>query len=191
MTFLPNIPQPNDNLDFSQPQLLQNNQALDAWGDINHFKPSDSSLDKGKHKYVQIPSSTVPPATGATEWAIYTNTIATKLEIFVQPPNATTAYQLTASRLAPLSSANGVSYLPGGTYIQWGSSTSVTNSGSTNIVFPVPFPTAVFSVQGTVVTNDSSTVRFSLLNDATLTGFTTTQTSTSHFTRLYWIAIGN
>lgn len=88
------------------------------------------------------------------------------------------------------SAANGYVWI-GGILMQWGSTTAVQGASATTISFPVAFPTAVFSVQGTVVTNDNSTIRFSLLGNATTSSFTTTQTQSSHFTRLYWLAIGN
>lgn len=87
-------------------------------------------------------------------------------------------------------SANGYAWV-GGILLQWGSTTAVNNSSSTSVSFPKTFPHAVFSVQATVVTDNNSTIRFSLEGNATTSGFTTTQTSSSHFIRLYWIAIGN
>ena len=50
--FLPNIPQPGDNLDFSQGQLLSNNQGLDTVFGIDHYKFSDATANKGFHNQV-------------------------------------------------------------------------------------------------------------------------------------------
>ena len=112
------------------------------------------------------------------------------------PPNGDTQlYSLTGmGGLSQLTgnnaSANGYNWV-GGILLQWGSTTAVANSSSTTVTFPVTFPTAVFSVQATVVTNDNSSIRFSILNNASPSGFVTSQTSSAHFTRLYWFAIGN
>src|SRR5260221_3282050 len=71
--FLPNIPQPNDNLDFSQGQLLSNNQGLDTVFGIDHYPFSDASGNKGFHNTVTQPAyqnpigtpSPTPPGTVA------------------------------------------------------------------------------------------------------------------------------
>lgn len=72
--FLPNIPQPNDALDFSQSQLLSNNQGLDTVFGVDHYKFSDATANKGFHNQVTTPEFTlapptpspVPPITGAS-----------------------------------------------------------------------------------------------------------------------------
>ena len=53
--FLPNIPQPSDNLDFSQGQLLSNNQGLDTVFGVDHYKFSDATANKGFHNTVTTP----------------------------------------------------------------------------------------------------------------------------------------
>jgi hypothetical protein len=69
--FLPNIPQAGDNLDFSQGELLSNNQGLDTVFGIEHYKFSDATVNKGFHNqvttpaYVANPPTGLPPATGA------------------------------------------------------------------------------------------------------------------------------
>ncbi len=83
-----------------------------------------------------------------------------------------------------------VKFLPGGLLFQYGYSNKVISSSGSTIVFPIEFTTSVFNVQATVVTNDNSTIRFSLANLSGLAGFTTSQTSSSHFVNLYWSAIG-
>lgn len=87
--------------------------------------------------------------------------------------------------------ANGWTYLPGNLILQWGSTTTVQSSSGITVLFPFQFPNAVYSVTTSIVTNDNSTIRFAILNDANTLGFSTTQTSSSHFTRLYWMAIGS
>lgn len=74
--FLPTIPQPGDNLDFSQGQLLSNNGGLDTVFGVDHYKFSDATVNKGFHNKVTTPQfflnssippvyPTVQPATGA------------------------------------------------------------------------------------------------------------------------------
>jgi hypothetical protein len=53
--FIASIPQPSDNLDFSQGQLLSNNQGLDTVFGIEHYKFSDATTNKGFHNTVTQP----------------------------------------------------------------------------------------------------------------------------------------
>ncbi len=55
MTFLPNIPQGADFLDFSWTQLLSNNQGLDAIFGIDHYAFSNLTANKGFHNKVTQP----------------------------------------------------------------------------------------------------------------------------------------
>lgn len=64
--FIPTIPQANDNLDFSQGQLLTNNAGLDTVFGIDHYTFSDATANKGFHNQVTTPSHIGGhPATGA------------------------------------------------------------------------------------------------------------------------------
>lgn len=63
MTFNPNVPQPNDKLAASQPVLLQNNQQLDAVFDVDHYKFSDGTSNRGFHKTVTSPNAAIPTTT--------------------------------------------------------------------------------------------------------------------------------
>jgi hypothetical protein len=75
-SYLPNIPQPNDNLDFSQGQLLGNFQALDAIFGIDHYKYSDTTGNLGFHNTITMPRfTTSPPTPNPTPPATTTNPI--------------------------------------------------------------------------------------------------------------------
>lgn len=63
-TFLPNIPTANQQLDFSQGQLLTNNQALDAIFGIDHYKFSNVTANQGFHNQVTTPGFVATPPTG-------------------------------------------------------------------------------------------------------------------------------
>jgi len=56
MTYLPNIPQPNDNLDFSQGQLLGNYLQLDTRFSVDHYAFSNNGGNSGKHNQVTTPA---------------------------------------------------------------------------------------------------------------------------------------
>ncbi len=63
--FIPTIPQPGDNLDFSQGQLLSNNGGLDTVFGVDHYKFSDATVNKGFHKQVTSPNQVSHPASAA------------------------------------------------------------------------------------------------------------------------------
>lgn len=58
--FIPTIPQPGDNLDFSQGQLLSNNSGLDTVFGVDHYKFSDATVNKGFHNQVTTPVRSHP-----------------------------------------------------------------------------------------------------------------------------------
>ena len=63
MTFNPNIPQPNDELSASQPVLLSNNTELDNAFEVDHYKFSDATTNKGKHREITTPNEPIPTTT--------------------------------------------------------------------------------------------------------------------------------
>lgn len=73
MVFNPNIPQPDDDLDISQPVLLTNNQDLDNSFGIDHYKFSNATANNGFHNQVTTPLivGSVHPTTAAAIPKIY------------------------------------------------------------------------------------------------------------------------
>jgi len=59
--FIPTIPQANDNLDFSQGQLLSNNAGLDTVFGVDHYKFSNATASKGFHNQVTTPVFVASP----------------------------------------------------------------------------------------------------------------------------------
>lgn len=206
MTYLPNIPQPGDLLSTSQGNLLTNFQQANTIFGINHYPFDNVTVDKGKHTFIQFPiiPNPLPPASGASEWTIFTQNLvtggATTLEIFLAKPGTApgAAYSLTASAYGPANAANGVSFLPGGLYIAFGSY-SLDNNGvsirdNSPFIFIAPgFPNSCLSItlQGQRIGNTD----FSLwVKDGSLTktGFTIrTDSFPGDITTLYYMAIGN
>ncbi len=64
MVYKQNIPQPADNLDDSQVDLLGNFQQLDVSFGIDHYKFSDLTSTNGFHNTVTTPAFVDNPATG-------------------------------------------------------------------------------------------------------------------------------
>ena len=177
-----NIPAANNNPSQDQPKMQTNTNAINTLLSLDHFTFSDNSA--GRHKQVTLTNEAAPGFTGGNA-VLYANLATGQSWPFWQ--NSLGSFQMLGQQSI---GSNGYISL-GGIIFQWGSTTAVASSSGNSIAFPLTFPTAVFSVQATVVTNDNSTIRFSILGNATTAGFTTTQTNTSHFTRLYWFAVGN
>lgn len=109
--FLPNIPQPGDNLDFSQGQLLINNQSLDAVFGIDHTLFSDATANKGFHNHVtSIPQTSVPTTTTNPVFYGYQQTTGTGILQFTKGPSDAVPTALTCiqsqSAGIPLGSLN-------------------------------------------------------------------------------------
>jgi hypothetical protein len=77
MTYIPNIPQANDDLDDSQPQILGNFQAADASFGKDHYAFSNLTTNNGFHNivtqpaYVEVPPTGFPPTTTSLIARIY------------------------------------------------------------------------------------------------------------------------
>lgn len=81
-TYLPNIPQPNDNLDFSQSQLLGNFQSLDTVYGIDHYEFSNGTANSGFHDQVTTPTHIGgEPATAANLPLLYALTVGGNLQV--------------------------------------------------------------------------------------------------------------
>lgn len=96
----------------SQPILLANTNALDDIFDTDHYKFSDSTTNRGKHKAIRFKTQTVDPATEDDEFAIYAKEDSdTDLNLFYRLPSSGAINQLTKdgnlySGLIPVAAAN-------------------------------------------------------------------------------------
>lgn len=184
--FLPNIPQPNDNLDFSQGQLLSNNQGLDTVFSIDHTLFSDASSDKGFHRKVTFPVVVAPGST-PLHLVEYMKTIAGNSELFMQRDGIATEIQLTSGSAGQ---GNSVSYwqsfIPGGLQVRMG-----IDSGDTTIPINYAarglnnFPTNSLFVFIIGAAQQRTYSASALAN----TGFTANTTSAGGAS-FYWLAFG-
>lgn len=199
-TFLPNIPQGGDFLDFSYTQLVSNNQALDGIFAKNHYPFSLATVQQGLHKFVEMPLLAVIPTIAASEGGLYTKTAisvtpSTETDLFYTPDASTNEYQLTrtiTSKFATFSTntayvatyAGGWSFLPGGLLIQYGKSPG----GAADpfpVTFPVAFTSTPFSVTVTIVDSSANNNAISI-QLVTTTGFSYRRSTQP----IYWVAIG-
>jgi hypothetical protein len=158
MAYQSNIPQPTDQLDISQGDLLGNFTAVNTYVNVNHV-PFGSS-DQGKHAFVTFPIQTVVPSFNAGEEGLYNKQLSSVSELYVNKQFNGSAVQIpmTASILstsAPVSGGPGWTYLPSGIYLTWG---TMTVNGNTTITLASPPPTQILSVMLTPITGSSSYV---------------------------------
>lgn len=127
--------------------------------------------------YVSIGNSTI-------------NTVVNSVSIVTGNSTLTATVNSTAcmyglSSIGGASSTNGYSYFPNGLIFQWGFGVATTGAGGT-FTFPLPFPTAVFSIQVTAQGK-------ALANDTYINAISTSSfnivTSTAT-TNCYYTAIG-
>ena len=111
MAYNPNIPQPTDQLNNSQPQLLANFQALTSFG----------------NGYADFPVQGTAPTLSSGDTGLYTlnNATTSANEMYIVKPSvdAPTNVPFTASSMSNRTMADsfsGWSYLPSGLLMKWG-----------------------------------------------------------------------
>lgn len=187
-TYTADIPQPGDFPSFSQPQMRDNDNYLKAFGLRDHqFTEQSSNANDGTHKSVTLTNGGTPGFIGANS-VLYANSANGESNLFFN--NAGIDGQLTTFKAGvPLAATPGVSCLPGGLLIQWGTDTY---SDGTAVTFPVAM-SACYSVVATYA--QVSTQGFISIIGQTTTGFSfnlrNDQNSAPLNSRVIsWIAIG-
>ncbi len=116
MAYLPNIPQPTDQLSVSQPNILNNFQALSPFG---------SSC--------ALLNPITSPGTASDQIAIFSaisSLASADQQLFIRRPSDGTITEFTNSTMG----LNGGTELPSGIILRWGLQSSIT--GSATINFP-------------------------------------------------------
>lgn len=142
------IPQGNDPLDISQPEILNNFGAIMTLIDNDHADFALGSGVAGQHNRVSFIAQSASPPTGTTvspsflagQVGVYTffNATTSQNELYVNKLNQATTVQIpvTASVLsitsAPGNNVFGWTYLPSGLLLKWGTQTGI--SGIQNII---------------------------------------------------------
>lgn len=188
------IPNPGDQLDISQPQLLQNFQQLDITMGVDHFDFSDGTVNNGKHNQVTLPEKASAPTTAEDEIALYSQEAGMSAEFFLRRESDGEEVQL--SNGIPISGTAGQTFLPGGLLMKWGREAN--SSSATYIVtYPVGGDNKVFSaepysIQVTGIRASSSPGTNTdawVVTGFSATGFTIFNNGTHNFGYL-WMAIG-
>lgn len=130
------IPQANDDLSVSQPQLLANFGAIYNAFNLNHV-PFNSPSNEGKHAFLEMPVQNPVPVTVAGEVGLYcrTSPITSSPQLVFQRENNGSIYEFTSAGPRITSQLMiGWARLPSGIIMKWGSATITGNN-------PVTFPT--------------------------------------------------
>lgn len=208
MAYNNNIPQPNDELSVSQPQILANFAEISTAFNLNHV--NFNANGEGKHAFVEMPNqSTVPftpPVTIANEVGLYCNssTFTNQPELFFikqngstapAPLNAANGYEVTSSNYI---NEGGWTRLPSGIMLQWGTFASF--SGTATKTLPasasIPFYNVIYQVlvtsqglTGGIPINCAVTTITQPTNVPTAGGFTIVSNSTSFGVRYLVIGV--
>lgn len=124
MPYLQNIPQPTDQLDDSQGDILGNFQEIYNLVGVNHVQ-FGAAAGQGKHTQVTLPENAAPTNTAAAEANIYSqlSTLTNNTELFWQREGNGTRIEWTGL----LAATNGWTRLPSGILLKWGADVVATN----------------------------------------------------------------
>jgi hypothetical protein len=95
MTYDPAIPQSDDIVSTSQPELLENFTQLNTVFGVNHVAFNDATANKGKHKWVALVEQATSPVSQDNEYLIYSKDLSGEAEIYAKPQNNGTEFLLT------------------------------------------------------------------------------------------------
>lgn len=176
--FLPNIPQPNDNLDFSQGQLLSNNSGLDTVFGIDHYKFSETSANKGFHDKVTTPGivAATDPTTDATHAIFYALQKTTPLGLmqYSKAYNGTSSVTTVPTPVTSLQSPSGA--------------TTIGIAGTTNLLDFAGIARAIVTVYATDFATADFTTEARLKNSSVVfwngTAFFIPSQTSSNFLRV-------
>jgi hypothetical protein len=138
------IPQANDKLSTSQPQILANFTEINTYVNVDHT--AFNAGTQGHHKQVFFSQYSADPVTAATECALYAKAGTDgNSQLFFRPQGSGDPVELSYA----LQASPGYCILPSGIYLQWGSSNMPGGNNTQNVVLPIAFPNAALSVVAT------------------------------------------
>jgi hypothetical protein len=196
MVYDPLKPMATDNLNVSQGDIQGNFATANTVFDINHYPFDNVTANKGKHKFVSMPNTTIP-GTLANEGAIYTkNNIGTgnQSQMFFTSNAGGQEYQLTRAYDAfsgSFGASQGWTFLPGNLIMQYGVKNNPGTSGI--IIFAntgFQFPQNIISVFVSVFQIGQTGVA-RVVNAYDVSAFNYAITSADANTQLFWWALGN
>jgi hypothetical protein len=128
MAYNANIPQPTDQVDISQGDILNNFMALNP-------------IYNGINNFIVLPVQGATPTTSSSQVSLFSaNDSSSNPQLFYGPPSTATAVNITGSGQA----TNGWARLPSNILFKWGTITVPVNT-LTTVTFPTSGTTPVFA----------------------------------------------
>ena len=143
MSLYVDTPIPTNKPSSDQPNIRNNFQVLQQTQDVNHVALSDIT-NRGKHKFLQMPSQGSAPTTASNEAAVYTKTNSGSVDLYIRRPSSGTEVKLTNALDPGTFGTVATTFLPGGYAIESG---VVTNVSDGQIINFLTTYTSCFSVQ--------------------------------------------
>ncbi len=148
MAYSKDIPQPTDEIDASQNDLLENFRSISTLIGIDHVNFDAPSGNQGKHNTVSMPNFVgvaASPVAVADEIKLFAKADGGGItQLFVLPEAGDTL--LPERNITGATRTNtGETILPSGIEIKWGRA-STNGIGESTVVFATAFPTSIFTV---------------------------------------------
>jgi len=193
MSFNPNIPTGGQTISSTTVPIQTNFSIANTAFGVDHT-PFITVTNQGQHQKVSLVQQAADPAALATAPILYaksttSNTVNNDIYFRRASNDGSSIVQLTTTKVNPLASTNGSSFLPGGVMIQWGQ-TSFVGSSNPTITFPTAFPNNPFSVQITINNSNGTVPNAWRITSLSPSGFVANVQVTGA-TTMYWMAIGN
>lgn len=170
MAYLGNIPQPTDQLSYSQPQILANFTAIGTMLDPDHG-------------YINLPAQAADPALSVTGLGLYSkNVAAAPIPAIAMPPvgepdlyisrNTTPGNSIQVPITLCSPNNPGFAYLPSGMIMKWGTATATANANFSTAYAAgnyIPIFNTVLTMQLTLrnnIANNATINVMSALSDA-------------------------
>jgi hypothetical protein len=193
MAFIPTIPQPNDTLDVSQGDLLNNNGALDNVFSIDHLPFSSGSPNFGQHKKLTLtaPLATDPGFSSPIS-CVYSKLVGAANQLFFQN-DATAANVTQLTGFLPNETGNDskggvytLLFLPWALKLFMGQSSAVSGSNNFTLSGFTGFGSSIFTAQANAFGGGAVSSSFTPNSSAK-----TFNINSSNALPYYWMVITN
>lgn len=196
MTFNPNIPTGGQTISSTTVPIQTNFSVSNTAFGVDHT-PFTVVTNQGQHNKVSLIQQASDPVALTTAPILYaksttSNTVNNDIYFERASNDGSAVVQLTTTKVNPLASASGSSFLPGGIMIQWGSQSFVGTQNPT-VTFPTAFPNACFNIQLSLFNSGYTSATVAPVNvilSVSTSGFTARVNQSGNAT-WYWMAIGN
>lgn len=191
-TYYSGVPASGNDPSDDQPLMLTNSQSIDGILNVDHFSFGAQGPADGRHKQVSMRNQSSPALPNTFDGVFYCNN---DFPLWKNAASASsgTDYNVATYVGTPLAAANGYTYLPGGLIFQWGLISSATKNAVTTVSFNTNFPTACYSITGSLGlgTSGAALTLIPGTGPAPITNFTYyLNTNSGQTLNIYWFAVG-